>query len=154
MRSMPNPSGSMGEEARLARDPGYVSATHKHASYMARGNYARQLERWFDDFPREQILVIRSEDLVRANCGSFTLVAEFPGHQPGGHDPIHDAQRNFWPSPRSLDPSSVITALCAAQRSIGRSARLGSRLELTALRYRPSSSPLTPLCPVCHGCRV
>ena len=43
-----------GEEARLARDPAYVSHPHKHASYMARGEYVRQLERWFGVFPREQ----------------------------------------------------------------------------------------------------
>jgi hypothetical protein len=66
-----------GEEARLARDPLYVSDPHKHASYVARGEYAQQLERWFDLFPREQILVIRSEDLYERSAEAFTRVAEF-----------------------------------------------------------------------------
>jgi hypothetical protein len=66
-----------GEEARLARDPTYVSDPHKHASYVARGEYARQLERWLDVFPREQILVIRSEDLYQRSAEAFTRVAEF-----------------------------------------------------------------------------
>jgi hypothetical protein len=66
-----------GEEARLARDPAYVSHSHKHASYVARGDYARQLERWFALFPREQILVIRSEDLYERRAEAFTRVAEF-----------------------------------------------------------------------------
>jgi hypothetical protein len=66
-----------GEEARLARDPAYVSFPHKHASYMARGEYARQLERWFDVFSREQILAIRSEDLFERSSETFTRIADF-----------------------------------------------------------------------------
>jgi hypothetical protein len=66
-----------GEEARLARDPTYVSDPHKHASYMARGEYARQLERWFCVFPREQMQVLRSEDLYARSAETFARVAEF-----------------------------------------------------------------------------
>jgi hypothetical protein len=66
-----------GEEARLARDPTYVSGPHKHASYVARGEYARQLERWFEVFPRDQILVIRSEDLYERSAEALTQVADF-----------------------------------------------------------------------------
>jgi hypothetical protein len=66
-----------GEEARLARDPAYVSDSHKHASYMARGEYARQLERWFGVFPREQILVVRSEDLYERSAEVLARVADF-----------------------------------------------------------------------------
>jgi hypothetical protein len=66
-----------GEEARLERDPAYVSDPHKHASYVARGEYARQLERWFHVFPREQILVIRSEDLYERSAEALTQVANF-----------------------------------------------------------------------------
>ena len=68
-----------GEEARLAREPTYASAPHKHASYLARGDYARQLERWLAIFPREQILVIRSEDLYERTAETFAQVAQFLG---------------------------------------------------------------------------
>jgi len=34
----------------------------RHFSYLARGRYAVQIERWLQHFPREQMLVIRSED--------------------------------------------------------------------------------------------
>ena len=68
-----------GEEARLARDPAYASVPHKHASYMARGEYARQLERWFGVFSREQILVIRSEDLYQRSADTFARVTQFLG---------------------------------------------------------------------------
>ena len=66
-----------GEEARLAWDPAYASGPHKRASYVARGEYARQLERWFGVFPREQILVLRSEDLYERSAEAFTHVADF-----------------------------------------------------------------------------
>jgi hypothetical protein len=68
-----------GEQERLARDAGYVSAPHKHASYVSRGDYARQLETWFGLFPREQILVIRSEDLYERSAETFARVARFLG---------------------------------------------------------------------------
>ena len=71
-----------GEEAHLARDPSYVSHPHKHASYMARGEYAQQLERWFSVFPREQILVVRSEDLYERSAEVFARVADFLGIDP------------------------------------------------------------------------
>ena len=52
-----------GEEERLLADPRYRSVAHQHHSYVARGMYARQLESWYDAFPREQILVLAAEDL-------------------------------------------------------------------------------------------
>lgn len=51
------------ETARVEADPGYASSAHRHFSYLARGIYAPQLERWLALFPREQLLVLRSEDL-------------------------------------------------------------------------------------------
>jgi len=66
-----------GEEARLSQDPAYASDPHKHASYMARGEYAGQLERWFGVFPKKQILIIRSEDLYERTAEAFSRVADF-----------------------------------------------------------------------------
>jgi hypothetical protein len=50
------------EQERLAADPDPVGAAWRHHSYQARGEYAAQLERWFAAFPREQMLVLKSED--------------------------------------------------------------------------------------------
>lgn len=52
-----------GEEERIIGDPGYRSFAHKHFSYVGRGMYARQLERWYAEFPREQLFVAPSESL-------------------------------------------------------------------------------------------
>jgi hypothetical protein len=40
-------------------DAGWRAASH--ISYLTRGLYAEQLQRWFDHFPQEQVLVIKSE---------------------------------------------------------------------------------------------
>jgi hypothetical protein len=52
-----------GEEARLDRDPSAVSGPHQHWSYLARGRYVDQLERWFACFPRERFLIRFTDDL-------------------------------------------------------------------------------------------
>ena len=91
-----------GQEARLAIDPTYVSPAHKHASYVSRGDYAPQLESWFSVFPREQILVIRSEDLYERSAETFAQVARFLGISP--HVPIPFTQHNRMSGP-PLDPA-------------------------------------------------
>ena len=52
-----------GQEELLQRGTVATSAAHEHFSYVARGRYAEQLERWYARFPRQNVLVMRSEDL-------------------------------------------------------------------------------------------
>lgn len=52
-----------GEEDRMRADPDYYSLDHHQHAYLARGHYAEQLQRWFDVFPREQMHIIKSEEL-------------------------------------------------------------------------------------------
>ena len=47
------------EERRLTAD---AQDTAGRTSYLARGLYANQLDRWFSVFPRERLLILRSED--------------------------------------------------------------------------------------------
>jgi hypothetical protein len=72
-----------GEDERLTRDPLIVSWAHKHQSYLARGDYAPQLLRWFDVFPRKQMLIMRSEDLYERTAESFAQAAAFLGIDSG-----------------------------------------------------------------------
>lgn len=51
------------EVRRMELEPGYVSAAHQRFSYVSRGRYAEQLERWLELFPREQLLVASAEQL-------------------------------------------------------------------------------------------
>lgn len=50
---------------RLAAGEIAASREHQFYGYCARGRYAEQLERWLQYYPREQLLVLRFEDLVR-----------------------------------------------------------------------------------------
>lgn len=52
-----------GEEEKMLRDEKYFSFNHRHYSYLARSKYIEQLPAWMDLFPREQFLLLRSEDL-------------------------------------------------------------------------------------------
>ncbi|MGH3383394.1 MAG: sulfotransferase domain-containing protein [Nocardioidaceae bacterium] len=74
------------EPARLAdataerlRDPRYYSFDHDCHSYLARGRYLEHLRPWLDTFPREQLLVIRSEDLYADPRAVSSQVQRFLG---------------------------------------------------------------------------
>jgi hypothetical protein len=51
-----------GETAKVLADENYYSFNRHHYSYVAKGIYHEQLERWLSHFPRQQLLVIKSED--------------------------------------------------------------------------------------------
>lgn len=54
-----------GEIDRMQQDWSYWSHNHEHHSYLAKGLYAEQLERLFRHYPREQVMVIQSEEFYR-----------------------------------------------------------------------------------------
>jgi hypothetical protein len=70
------------ETARLKKDGSYRSAAHRKYSYLARGRYAEQLEAWFAEYPREQMLVIKSEDFFDDPARIVAEVFEFVGLPP------------------------------------------------------------------------
>jgi hypothetical protein len=73
------PERLRGEEERLLSDPGYYSFHHDNHSYLARGRYLEQIERWFRHFPREQLLIERAEDLFGDPGSTCRRVEEFLG---------------------------------------------------------------------------
>jgi hypothetical protein len=68
-----------GELERLMEDEEYYSFDHQHYSYLARGAYADQLRGWLDCFPREQMMIIKSEDMYDDPSHIFTEVQAFLG---------------------------------------------------------------------------
>lgn len=54
-----------GETEKLLADDNYYSYNHQHYSYLSRGIYVEQLQNWMNYFPREQFLILKSEDLLR-----------------------------------------------------------------------------------------
>jgi sulfotransferase family protein len=71
-----------GEEERMLADPTYFSHAWWNYTYRARGRYAEQLERWLAVFPREQLLVLASDDLGADPDGSYAEVLRFLGAEP------------------------------------------------------------------------
>jgi hypothetical protein len=52
-----------GEVEKIIADPNYSTFTHVHYSYLARGRYAEQIQTLLQLFPKENILILQSEDL-------------------------------------------------------------------------------------------
>jgi hypothetical protein len=89
------PQRTHGEEERMLRDPGYFSHAWWDYAYLARGRYAEQLERWFALFPREQLLVLASEELAAEPAKTYAQVLEFLGaraHDLEEYPPIYAQQ--------------------------------------------------------------
>lgn len=73
-----------GEVERMLREPSYFSHAWWNYTYVARGRYAEQLERWFVHFPRERLLVLFTEELAADTAGTYRRVLDFLGA--GTHD--------------------------------------------------------------------
>ena len=72
------------ESFRLRRDPdpdAPRSATREHG-YRRRGLYSAQLANLYRHFPREQVLVVRTEDLRNRHAATLRTVFRFLGVSP------------------------------------------------------------------------
>ena len=58
---------------------GNYSFEHQKFSYLSRGKYAEQLKRWFEYFDKDQILILRSEDLFSNTQQVLSEVFQFIG---------------------------------------------------------------------------
>ncbi len=67
------------ELRRMLNDPLASSDAAARCSYVTRGRYAEQLELWLRCFPREQLLVLTSEELLRDPTDVMSRVARFLG---------------------------------------------------------------------------
>lgn len=88
------------ERERLAEDDP-TGTTWRHYSYVARGEYAEQLARWLARFPREQLLVLKSEEFFQHPEGVLHQTLShlgLPAWSPPGFRPYH---RSSYPG---LDP--------------------------------------------------
>lgn len=71
-----------GEVERLRIDPRAFSPAWWDHTYVARGLYAEQIERWLEYFPREQILVVPTEELGARPAETYASVLAFLGASP------------------------------------------------------------------------
>ena len=100
------PTRLAGETRRLLDHPEAVSGPHEHFSYLARGRYAEQLERWFESFGSERTLVLFSEDHFADPDGTGDRVLDWLGLPPGPSaepSPIANRGDGQAPPPGVLD---------------------------------------------------
>jgi hypothetical protein len=71
-----------GEAERLLNDPHAVSTEYRDHSYVARSLYAPQIARWYDAFPREQLLILQSEDLFEDPARILVQTQQWLGLEP------------------------------------------------------------------------
>jgi hypothetical protein len=73
------PSRLEGEAERVVADPAYLSHSHQHHAYRARGQYVEQLERLEGLFGRDRIHVVDSSTFWADPEPSFNAVQDFLG---------------------------------------------------------------------------
>lgn len=71
-----------GEVARMAADVTYESHAHRHHAYLRRSQYAEQLTRVFEHYPRSQVHVLDSESFFADPQGEYRKVTDFLGVAP------------------------------------------------------------------------
>jgi hypothetical protein len=71
------PERLAGEVERIKAEPGYVSHSHRHHSYLDRGHYADQLQVLFDLFGRDRVHVAFAEDFFAEPEPCFDAIVDF-----------------------------------------------------------------------------
>jgi hypothetical protein len=95
------PKRLAGEEDRLRADPGYVSKSHQHNAYLARGRYVEQLERLEKAVGRDRLCVVDFDELFMDFRTQLPQVLDHLGLDPWLPDAVE--QRNARPRSK-LEP--------------------------------------------------
>jgi len=62
---------------KMEKDENFYSVKFYRCSYLTRGIYVDQLKRWLEYFPREQFLILESEDLYQNTSDVYNQVLQF-----------------------------------------------------------------------------
>jgi hypothetical protein len=90
------PARLHGERERSRQDPRYNSWPLGCWSYVLRSSYADQIERWFQLFPREQFLFVKTDDLEldpQRTLDQVHLFLDLPPHANAQLTHLHVAPR-------------------------------------------------------------
>ncbi len=93
-----------GEQSREIADPRYHSWQLYQWGYLRTSRYAEHLERWFDAFPREQLLILDFEEVIAEPQRALERIHEHLGLPPhhngelpalnaGTYEPLAEATR-------------------------------------------------------------
>ncbi|MEP6486115.1 tetratricopeptide repeat protein [Microcoleus vaginatus GB2-A3] len=93
------------EVERLNQNPEYIIG-EEPGNYLARGRYIEFIKNWRNLFPKEQLLILKSEDFYAGTAGTLKQVLEFldlPEYQlseyqnanPGSYQPVNQSVRDW-----------------------------------------------------------
>lgn len=68
-----------GEREKMLANPDYLSDSYVNHSYVSRGMYAGQIDRAFQQFGRERVLVLQAEAMFRDPASELSRVVAFLG---------------------------------------------------------------------------
>lgn len=71
-----------GELEKMRADPNYYSFNHQHYTYLSRGIYVDQLQAWMELFPRNQFLILNSEEFYANPAATLKQTLDFLGLSP------------------------------------------------------------------------
>jgi len=86
-----------GENEKIVNDGTYYSFNHQHYSYLARSIYVEQLLNWMKFFPREQFLILKSEDFFNSPPATMQKVEQFLELPPHKLDEYIPYNQNDYP---------------------------------------------------------
>ncbi len=81
-----------GEIEKILACETYYSFNHQHYSYLSRGTYIEQLTTWMSFFPREQFLILKSEDFYDNPAVILNKAFDFlnlPSHKLDKYDKLN-----------------------------------------------------------------
>ena len=119
------PARLAGEEARIVGESGYLSFAHRHQSYVDQGRYAPMLERWFDAFGRDRVVVEISEEMYESPQAIVDRVTARLGlpARPLRHPEPYNAEpdEGFDPAVRTRLRADLAPDVAAVEALLGRS---------------------------------
>ena len=66
-----------GEFEKMQKDETYYSMAYFHHSYLDRGIYVDKIKRWMSVFPKEQFLILQSEEFLKNTSSIYKKVLKF-----------------------------------------------------------------------------
>lgn len=77
-KAIENEQERIGEEFnKMEMDGSYYSPSYYWFSHLEAGIYINQLKRWMEFFPKEQFLIIQSEELLEATTSTYNKILKF-----------------------------------------------------------------------------
>ena len=107
-----------GEVERMLADGAYFSDPWWNYTYIGRGRYAEQLERWLAVFPGEQLLVLTSDELGGRPAQAYSRVLGFLGASPHELDSYPRVFQQDYPDMEPETRSMLRDAFAEANRRL------------------------------------